>query len=292
MSELRESIAAIRDLDLSAVTSDELSDLLDPVFGGWLINAPVFDPGQSIYRGRKLHDRPQSLSEVSYPDPEKVEIKQGRANRAGAPMFYAAADPACIYWELGAEVGDRLVIVEHKTTARLVMNRIGYTASTFARLKSERAVPNYGELAVGQYTEQYSLIEDFVSEIFCARGEQAYTLSAAIAEKMMAADEIHGLLYPTIPVWGNADNFALKPSAADTLLEPVHIELVEVAELQEKEGESTRIDEANTFGADGSINWLNPPERWTLQPGEGLIYQNVDGRVTMRNLQGEIVPPE
>jgi hypothetical protein len=118
IDEIRALIAQIRDTDLRTVTVDQLVELLTPIYAGWIVRAPVFDPGLSVFRGRKLDRRPKMLAEVGYPPPE-VTI-QGRANRRGSPMFYGSAAREPIYFELGLSVGDHMAIVQYKTTAKLL----------------------------------------------------------------------------------------------------------------------------------------------------------------------------
>jgi hypothetical protein len=167
VDELRALIARMRDVDLRTVTIDELVGLLAPLYKGWIVRAPVFDPGLSVFRGRKLGTRPKTLAEVSYP-PSEITT-QGRANRRGSPLFYGSAAREPIYFELGLSVGDRMAMVQYKTTAKLLANRIGYTRATFEQLQANREVPDYGNLDVEAYRQTDTLIDDFLSEVFCEK---------------------------------------------------------------------------------------------------------------------------
>jgi hypothetical protein len=136
LDELKGRITLIRDTNLRTTTVDELIDLLVPLYKGWTVRAPIFPSGSSIFRGRKLDERPERLSDVGSPPPEFAP--QGRANRPRSPVFYGTSTREPIYFELGVSAGDRLAIIHHKTTADLLVNRIGYTTATFDRLQSKR----------------------------------------------------------------------------------------------------------------------------------------------------------
>jgi hypothetical protein len=294
LDELRNRIALVRCTDLRTVSVEDLVELLKPVFKGWIVRAPVFPPGTSIFRGRRLSTRPRTLAEVSYPAPKATP--QGRANRRGSPVFYGSAGREPIYFELALGAGDRVAIVQHKTTAKLLANRIGYTPDTFERLQAKREVPDYGSLNLEAYTRRDSLVNDFLSEVFCEQhdsdGDWRYNLSVAIAEKLIPDDFFAGLIYPTVPMWGNADNFALKPSFVTTSLTPVYAEYVEVTEVHDTSFAINALDEARSFGSDGTIKWLGHPAQWTLSAGEGVICEAVEGRWVAHNLRGEIVEPD
>lgn len=294
IDEIRALIAQIRDTDLRTVTVDELVELLNPIYDGWIVRAPMFDPGLSIFRGRKLDTRPKTFAEVGYPPPPVTT--QGRANRRGSPLFYGSAAREPIYFELGLSVGDRMAIVQYKTTAKLLANRIGYTHATFEQLQSNREVPDYGNLDVEAYGQTDTLINDFLSEVFCQQHQTdedwRYNLSAAITEKMIPNDFFGGLIYPTVPMWGNADNFALKPSFVDASMVPVFAEYVVVTEMHEKSYAIESLDEARKFDEDGTIKWLGHPASWTLQQqGEQLLFEAIDGLWIARDPQGNIVEP-
>ncbi len=265
----------------------------------------VFPTGSSIFRGRKLDERPERLGDVGHPPPEVTP--QGRANRPGSPVFYGTSTREPIYFELGVGVGDRLAIVHHKTTGDLLVNRIGYTTATFNRLQSKREIPDYGNLDLAAYTQRDALVDDFLSEVFCEKHhcdeDWRYNLSVAVAEKMMPDVEqspdrdpriacIQGLVYPTVPMWGNADNLALKPSFVETSLTSIYAEYVEVTEVHDVSIGINGLDEARSFEADGTINWLGHPAQWTLSGGEGVIVEAVEGRWVARNLDGKVVEPD
>jgi hypothetical protein len=156
--------------------------------------------------------------------------------------------------------------------------------------------PGDGRLNLEAYTRRDSLVNDFLSEVFCEKhdsdGDWRYNLSVAIAEKLIPDDFFAGLIYPTVPMWGNADNFALKPSFVTTSLTPVYVEYIEVTEVHDTSFAINALDEARSFGSDGTIKWLGHPAQWTLSAGEGVICEAVEGRWVAHNLRGEIDEPD
>jgi hypothetical protein len=101
-----------------------------------------------------------------------------------------------------------------------------------------------------------------------------------------------GLMYPTVAMFGNADNFALRPRVADTHLRPIYAGFLEVTAVSGTEFSVTVIDEARAFRSTGDIGWIGHPGQWTIDtPGGQLRFEAVDGHWVARNEMGEIVDP-
>src|SRR5947209_14166174 len=98
LAELRAAIAEIQARDLHATAIDELKELLKPVFKGWQLSAPVFEPGVPVFRGRLLDTPPPSLSDMAYPPATRVR-RDGRVNRAGSTIFYGSAAREAVFFE-------------------------------------------------------------------------------------------------------------------------------------------------------------------------------------------------
>ena len=135
-------------------------------------------------------------------------------------MLYCSNDRNTVFFEMKATKGIRLAIIHYETTCPLTVNRIGFTLETFRALDAARAIPDYGRLELEKYTELDHLINDFLSEVFCQQVTEAesyrYKVSAAVAEKLLGEnpEPMQGLMYPTVPMWANADNFAFGMLAA------------------------------------------------------------------------------
>jgi hypothetical protein len=295
LEELRAAISELRNLDLATATIDDLKDRLIVVFKGWWLSAPVFDPGLQLCRGRQL-DRPaKALGEMSY-SPAGAMVADGRASRAGTPLFYASAARAPILFETRATAGIKLCIIHYATTVQLPVMRIGYTPEVAQRHGSERTVPDYGIIDRDRYDEAAHLVNDFLSEVFMAQVSDdepwRYRLSIAIAEKLLAADQVEGIMFPTAAMSANADNFALRPRFVDQHLKPVYAEYLEVTAVDGQQIRINILDEARHFGADGTIHWLGHLGQWTMPQGGRLHFEVKDGYWVARDDAGQIVDPQ
>ena len=238
ISELRTAIDRLRSLDLAEISIDEIVDQLVIIFRGWRVTLPVFEPGLRLFRGttRFGDDQPANVTDFSYPPSEICRLN--RANREASPLLYCSAGRNAVVFELNPEEGSRLAMIHYETTRRLTANQVGFTDKTFRQLAASRTVPEYGHLNLDSYSDADFLIRDFLSEVFCqevaTHEAWRYKLSAAIAEKLLGrnSERIQGLMYPTIPMWGNADNFALRPDYADRCLRPVYAELLRITKLR------------------------------------------------------------
>jgi hypothetical protein len=83
----RAAITAIRRFDLEAVSIDDLKEALIPVFRGYAVSAPRFEPGLELFRAR-LMAKPQHVRELLYPPAGATPM--GRANREGDSVLYRA----------------------------------------------------------------------------------------------------------------------------------------------------------------------------------------------------------
>jgi hypothetical protein len=297
LTELQSLIVAIRDMDLENIEINTIKRLFNRVMDGWKVGVPKFNPGLSLFRARELgsdHKPYSHLRDLSYPPAAVATIQ--RANREHEPLLYCATGRNSLFFELRAQVGSRLAIVHYKTTATLTLNRIGFTPETFKALKSTRKIPDYGQLQVAQYSDRDKVVNDFLSEIFCqpVRGSEKwrYKLSIAIAEILLNSPLFDGLIYPTIPMFGNMDNLVLKPSYADRYLEPEYAEVLQVVSVEDANLNCVVEDEARSFAADGKVNWLGRRGEWTLRnKGEQLVFEAMNGHWVARDERGQVVHP-
>jgi hypothetical protein len=122
--------------------------------------------------------------------------------------------------------------------------------------------------------------------------EDRYNLSIAVAEKLFDDPHFGGLLYPTVPMWGNADNFALKPSYVDAFVVPTYAELLEITKIDGTKVTFDIVDEAHRFDADGTICWLGHRAQWAItEPFGSLTLEVVNGHWVARDAGGNIVDP-
>jgi hypothetical protein len=188
--------------------------------------------------------------------------------------------------------------VRWKTTAPLLANHVGYTDEAFKALGSNRehakwdpAFPKTTEGDVDQ------LIVEFLAEIFTQPvppgSEYRYKVSVAIAEKLFLDDIFDGLLYPTVQMKANADNFALKPRYADTNLRFLKAEFVRIKAVRAFAYDLDVLDTATELMPDGTIVWKGHHDRWTLRnEGDQLTFVVEDGEWVARDAAGQVVDPD
>ena len=124
-----------------------------------------------------------------------------------------------------------------------------------------------------------------------------YKPTIAITELLIPADtppkgeiRFDGLMYPTIAMAGNCENFALRPEFVTRGLAFVKAEHLVI---QENAGRKMRFNVnrvADTASKSGTLNWRLP--KWTVEPGACLAFDLAgNGVLTVRAPDGTIVPP-
>jgi hypothetical protein len=178
----------------------------------------------------------------------------------------------------------------------MLVNQVGYTRQAFDALGSLRPSAGWSlepaDIPTGQGNEE---IAEFLGELFTrpvARGdEHAYKLTVAVAEKLFSDDLFDGLLYPTVPMRANADNFALKPRYADKHLRFLGAEFARIDSERDFAYDITVLDTAAELGADGTIRWRGRLEQWVLSKGEQLTFTAENGEWVARDASGNVVEP-
>lgn len=294
LSAARSAIAAVRSLDLRSVSIEEIKDLLTPVFRGYRVSAPRFVPGVRLFRVRSCQ-KPTNIRELSYPPAQVVGL--GRVNRPGSPVLYCCTSREAPFFEARPPVGTTVAITRWETTASLLVNQVGYTRRTFDTLGSARQQAGWGpepaDVSAGEGNEE---IAEFLAELFTqqvAKGdEHTYKLTVAVAEKLFMDDLFDGLLYPTVPMRANADNFALKPRYADKHLRFLKAEFARIDAERDFAYDITVLDTATELGDDGSIRWRGRLDQWVLRnQGDQLTFTAENGKWVARDARGKIVEP-
>ena len=290
----RAAIAKVRELNLEQASIDELKEALIPVFRGYRVTAPRFQPGLEIFRARRL-EKPVLVRELLHP-PEGV-APLGRANREGASVLYCCTAREPSFFELAPSVGDILVFSKWVTTAPLLVNHVGYTSQAFERLGSGRRQASWSNRPVEDHGEANGEIATFLADTFAQRipanERYRYKLSVAIAEKLYAADLFDALLYPSIAMRANSDNLAVKPGYADTNLRFLRAEFAKIDAVRDLELDITVLDTAVAVDADGRIQWRGRLDQWVLRnKGDQLTMSVENGRWVGRDTAGHIVGPE
>ncbi len=297
LSEIQKAIESLKTVDLSSTDIDDLKKILFPIFQGYMVSAPHFDPGLVLYRGVKYDTIPDNLNKLKYPPKEKTGIN--RVNRSGNPVFYCSGARAVPFFELDVKPGDTIVISKWKTTEKLMLNKVGYTNAGFSNLNSNRSNPNYGDVNnVIDVPTSKSLIDDFLAMEFtrivpCGM-EHLYKISVAIAEKLFLDDLFDGLLYPTIAMRGNADNLAIKSQYVDSKkLVFQNAEFIRIESKQDFNYQVNVLDFANSIKNDGTIEWKGRRGNWVLrEKNDELSFEVENGMWIAKDKNGNIVEPE
>jgi hypothetical protein len=282
------AIASIRALELQGATIEEILDLLTPMFRGYRVEAPRFQPGITLFRSR-ICDKPSHISALLAPPPQITPM--GRVNREGNPVLYCCTSRQVPFFESRPTEGQTVTIGRWVTTAPILVNHVGYTQRAFNALQSSRKQAAWGPEPVTHLNEAVS---DFLAETFTTiipRGsEYRYKLSVAIAEKLFLDDLFDGLIYPTVAMRANADNFALKLRYANEHTQFQRAEYARIEHVRDFAFDITVLDMATQLGADGSICWKGRLDRWVLnEPGGQLSFTAENGEWVARDTNGKIV---
>jgi hypothetical protein len=296
---VRSGIQQIRGIDLRVATIEQIKDMLTSVIRGHVVHAPSFDPGLRLYRARKFAKMPDSkplnLSEVWYPSRDLVPM--GRVNRKGEPVLYCATLKETAIFEVQPSPGEMVAVGTWLTTKPLQVNHVGYTNTTFQALGSVRRDVTWGKTSSVRVDELANReITEFLSQTFCCRitdgNEHLYKLTIAIAEKMFLGELFQGLVYPTIQMRANADNFAIKTDFADSGLVFQNIEFLRVDSAADFSFNVTTQDFANQLGSDGQILWKGRPGHWAVPPGQAIQVSVENGRYVAHDLTGKLLDLE
>jgi hypothetical protein len=200
------------------------------------------------------------------------------------------------------KIGDHIVLSEWRTTAKMTVNHIGYTRPTFERLRSTRSAPSWGKPRVSPATsDRDRMIDDFLASLFTVDvlegQEHRYKATVAAAEQLIpepsvkGAFRFDGLIYPTIPMNGNCENFALKSEFAKRGVTFVKAEYLVVREIEGMKMKFDALDFSNSLH-DDRLEWKGRPGRWVLEKGEQVRVSVEDGEWIARDLDGNIVSME
>ena len=167
------------------------------------------------------------------------------------------------------------------------LGRVNREGSPVLYCCTSREVPNHVNEAVSNF------LAEIFTRVVPVGSEHEYKLSVAIAEKLFADDIFNGLLYPTVAMRANADNFALKLRYANDNLRFVKAEYARIDRVRDFAFDITWLDTATELAEDGAIQWKGRLDQWVIKEPYGqLTFTAQDGDWIARNRVGEIVQPE
>ncbi len=274
-----EAIAAIKKVDYTICTIKEIEKLLEPLFAGYTTSAFKFNIGTYINRTRKCR-KPDNIREVTFPPPESSMT--GRANEQGHPIFYGSIGRSVPFFELEPAIGDTVVISTWKTTEEMLLNQIGYTKEAAANLRSARDFEQSLEfrkdmLSFGDENEiVYRFLADSFTKKIAPDQTDLYKITIPIAGKLMSGDIFNGIFYPTVKMFGNADNVALKTDFVKRSLKLVSVEFASITGRTSENFNIEILDTSTEWSPDGIIKWSGRMLGWNYT-GPSNIKMTADG---------------
>ena len=240
----------------------QISLILDEYTHTSIIILPSHDG--KFHRAIKYQNRPSTIKELSYP-PKKF-TKLGRANFANKPKFYCSGDPAATFFELNAQPGDTVVLSKWIRKDEISIFPIGYSSETFKRLNSNRSCPSIVP-SIKKHPNEFKntnrkiniFLDEKFTEVISPGNECQYIITAVIAEEFLMMQPCSGIVYPTIAMEANAENFALTPELVDQYLQLESVRWYRVDEAKNFSYTLTLLACSNSF-TDEMIEWKIPSE--------------------------------
>lgn len=294
---LKSMILEIKGLDLSNTSIEDIKTKIESLCKGHIKFTPIFNTGTHLYRGIKYESIPGNINKLSYPPVEQAGLN--RASRKGDQLFYCSNSEAPPFYELDIQVGGKLVISTWITTEKLLVNNVGYTDSNYKRLGSVRSLERWDKLQDKKKinSEENDLIQNFLASSFSQKilsnNTDLFKLTIAIAEMQYSADIFDGLVYPTIQMMANADNFVLKKKAVDSnKIRLKEVYWIEITGIKGTKYDIQRLDWANSFADNGDIEWKGRLPQWTIEANGGqLKFVDENGFRKAYDKNGALVAP-
>ncbi|MGQ3892052.1 RES domain-containing protein [Legionella sp. CNM-4043-24] len=210
-----------------------------------------------FHRSRMVQEKPMLVSELSYPPAESVKLQ--RANQNQKPVFYCSGDPRASLLELGLRPGDNVVLSKWLLVKSILVFPLGYSAQIFSILGADRKCPDFFPEEFKNHNEQTKsniLLTEFIFYKFTEKGDNlTYKISATIADFFYEAQKECGIVYPSIEMSANAENFAFTTELVDNCLKPLSVKSFKVKDIQDQLYTLSPLDYADSFTANGEIIW-------------------------------------
>jgi hypothetical protein len=276
-------ITEIEEIDLSTTSIAQIQDIVSVLLDGFPTIAINIPPGKYIHRTRKW-TKPDNIRQVTYPPADRATL--GRANAPGNPRFYGSIGRSVPFFEINPQIHDTIILSTWRTKDQMLLNSVGYTKESSVLLNSKRDLEKmYTSLDnIEKMDESQELINSFLAKWFVKQIAQEesgfYKVTTAIANILMAGDVFAGLIYPTVKMFGNADNIVLDTKFVDKSLELVSIEYLEVTENAGVNFKTELLDTTVKWDEMGNIEWSGRELGWSYP---------VFSRIEMKGENGEWV---
>lgn len=285
--EAKQWIKRVQNIDIRNRNIDVLKRDIDFFPNGFRMVGIPISKGETIYRARIQDNKPNEVSDLSYPPKHRVG-EFGRANRPHNPIFYASSGGAAAVFEQNPNPGDNVAILKWRLKEEITLSKIGYSDEVLRRLNSSRdKVDIPGGLIPDFESPGNSILREFLAKIFTRRVQEdqkhRHKLTAAIAEMYTKSGEIDGILYPTVEMWGNQDNLAIETQVVDQVLEPVSAEYIEIQKRDDKQIKTDDLDTCTTI-VDGEFQWNAHGHQWVFdKDGAWGSFKYENGNWKLKN---------
>lgn len=287
-------IAEIEALDLRSATVEGIQALLNTLLDGFPTSANNIPPGKYIHR-TTICQKPANIRRLSYP-PADVAVL-GRANEQGKPRFYGSIGRSVPFFELNPQIGDTIALSTWRTTGDMLLNRVGFTKESSISLGSKRELDKLYAPAgfLEQLSEAERMVNDFLANWFVKKispqEADLYKVTAAIANILIGGGVFAGLVYPTVKMFGNADNLVLNPKFVDRSLQLVSIEFLEITENAGINFKTELLDTAVEWDKAGDIEWSGRELGWSYQEISKIHMKAEGGEWVNQDHEGKRIDP-
>lgn len=291
--------AEVRAADASRSVA-ELERSLNRLVIGTQWSLPTIGAGARLFRVRKMARKPTTVAEVGAP-PEGV-ASAGRVNEPSCSVLYLADTPATAISEVRSGEGT-YCLTEWRVIGKGMMLANGGIVEG-----DLEAVFGHGDQA---RADVGGVVDDEVRQLFSSifrltPGDDPslyrWSIAAAravgfshLCERTARSDEgghtslegrhpFGGVAYVSVRSDRRRVNFAFNDVGQK------HVELVNVQWVEHHgDGETSGIDFASSWGADGAIQWLGRPANLVIAPGGGAKLTKVDASVwKFETIDGEV----
>lgn len=262
------AIQILNNINLEKASVKEIEDILTPIFVGHTVIAPLFNEGALIYRGR-ICDKPEFFWQITYPQ-KKFVTHYGRANDIGQSVFYGSIGKAAPLAEIRAKVGDYVCMSHWITTSKMMLNHVAFSSEVENIITSRRSLEEVYQFVVNSknFSASSAYVYNFLASKFIIdvpdNENYKYKLSLAITNKLIS-DPFDGIMYPSLALFGNADNIILNPSYVDKNLKLVSIEYYKIKSIKDAMYEIEILDTATEISNDGKIVWSGRHLSWSVK---------------------------
>lgn len=277
---------------------DEIRELIRPLMTGIRVEAPIVPAGSFLYRARKINssfnkDRKILLSDLKHPPPNKSTL--GRLNRDGQSVFYCSGSKEPVFFELpNLSNGHEIILSFWQTSEDMILNNIGYTEYIFNKIGANRIIPSWSITKIDDSRQEINFNEnsfsaekiesilshdenrvlrelmskEFMHEITDSK-KHHYKLTTALADLHLGkinnhARQFAGIIYPSVRMFGNGDNFALDPQFVEQNLKFKKATHVKINNNSRNSFSIENLDAAIELDEDGALKWLGRLPQWRL----------------------------